>query len=355
MSPAKVDQMAGVSIMGVPGLPEILAGDDLVELIVAALSSVGRSVQDGDIVVVTSKVVSKALGLQAEPIDRAALVIAESTAVVAERRTADSVTRVVAARSGPVMAGAGIDASNAGDDLLLLLPRDPDAAAADLHRQFAARTSARLAVLLSDTSGRPWRAGLTDFALGCSGLMTLDDLRGHADADGRDMAVTVRCLADEIAAAADLVKGKIDRVPVAIIRGLAHLVVPPDADTPARNLVRTGPSDWFALGRAEAVRDALGIHAGSPQSQHVGIEPVAAEPIAERMARAVRVALHGEDVAAVDIDPVELLLTVSADEPVGLGRVWARLEVAFAGERLACSAVRGPGGHTSVTLQVRER
>ncbi len=346
---------AAVQVLSVPGLPEITAGADLAELaelVLAGLRSAGLSLQDGDIVVVSSKIVSKALDLQTESTDRAGLVLAESVSVLAERRTVDSVTRVVRARSGPVMAGAGIDASNAGEDRLLLLPRDPDAAAADLHRQLAARAPVRFAVLLSDTSGRPWRAGLTDFALGLAGLDALDDLRGHADTHGRDLAVTVRCVADEIAAAADLVKGKINRVPVAIVRGLAHLVVPPEAGTSAQDLVRTGPSDWFALGRAEAVRDALGIPAGTALSQRVGIESVAPEPAAERMVRAVRVALNGEDVAGVDIDPVKLQLTVSADDAVNLGRVWSRLEVAFAGERLSCSAVQGS---ESITLQVLER
>lgn len=343
---------AGVQVFGVPGLPEIVEGTDLAGAILDGLGLAGLDVQDGDIVVVTSKIVSKWLGLHIDPTDRAASVLAESTSVVAERRTADSVARVVAARSGPVMAGAGIDASNAGDHRLLLLPHDPDAAASQLHRQLADRAPSQFAVLLSDSSGRPWRAGLTDFALGCSGLAGLDDLRGHADTHGRDLAVTVRCLADEIAAAADLVKGKIDRVPVAIVRGLPHLVAGIGAGTPARELVRTGPSDWFALGRAEAVRDALGIPAGSPLSEQVGVESVGPEPAAERMARAVRVALNSEDVAGVDIDPTGLMLTVSADDPVALGRVWARLEVAFAGERLTCA---GTQGERDVTLRVGER
>ena len=341
-----------VQIYGVPGLPEVVATTDLAGAILGAMDLAGLDLRDGDIVVVTSKIISKSLGLHLDPTDRAASVLAEATSVVAERRTPESVTRVVAARSGPVLAGAGIDASNASDDRLLLLPGDPDAAAADLHRQLADRTPRRFAVLLSDTSGRPWRAGLTDFALGCSGLAALDDLRGLADTYGRDLAVTIRCLADEIAAAADLVKGKIDRVPVAIVRGLPHRVAGFGAGTPARDLVRTGPSDWFALGRAEAVRDALGIPAGSPLSEQVGIESVGPESASERMARAVQVALNGEDVAGVDLDPAALSVSVSAQGPVALGRIWARLEVAFAGERLTCA---GTQGEHAVLLQISER
>lgn len=377
-----------LQVFGVPGLPEITAGDDLADIIASALATttVSPALHDGDIVVVTSKVVSKALGLYADPIvgtdsaRRAALVLAESTSVVAERRTPDSITRVVTARSGPVMAGAGIDASNALDERLLLLPHDPDAAARHLHEALTRRTGVRIAVLLSDTSGRAWRTGLTDFALGCSGLIGLEDLRGLADTHGRDLAVTVRNLADEIASAADLVKGKLDRVPVAIVRGLAHLVIPPvpavraDGSSQgasfARDLIRTGPGDWFALGRAEAVRDALGVPAGSDLSEQVGIESVAPEPLVERVARAVRVTLAresagvlddpddpndvGEDVGedvGVDLAGSGERVDLTAVDPVALGRAWARLEVALAGERLTCVSERSAD---TVTLRISE-
>lgn len=343
---------AELRVIPLAGLPEVTPGDDLAALVAEGLTAVGLSIEDGDILVVTSKVVSKALGLHADPTERAALVIAESTSVVAERRTPDAVTRVVAARSGPVMAGAGIDASNALDERLLLLPRDPDAAAGDLHERLAALMPARFAVLLSDTSGRAWRAGLTDFALGCSGLAAMDDLRGHADTHGRDLAVTVRNLADEIASAADLVKGKLHRVPVAIVRGLDHLVQAPQDGFPARDLVRSGPGDWFALGRAEAVRDALGVPAGSELSEQVGIESVLPEPLVERVARAVRVALSADDEVGVDLDASGESVTLTAGDPLALGRVWARMEVALAGERLGCDGSRAD---LAVTLRVRDR
>ncbi len=338
-----------VRIIGVPGMPEVERGSDLPALIAASIERAGLRVEDGDVLVVTSKIVSKALGLYADPAAaRAGLVLRESSGVVAERRTADSVTRVVAAAAGPVMAGAGIDASNASTgspDDLLLLPRDPDAVAADLHVGLAhALGGTTFAVLLSDTSGRAWRMGLTDFALGASGFAGIDDLRGLTDTRGRDLAVTVRNLADEVAAAADLVKGKLSQVPVAVVRGLSHLVRPVDQGTPARDLVRTGPGDWFSLGRAEAVRDALGIPAGSALSEQVGIESAAPEPVSERVTRAVRVALAAGDDVGIDLGgsaPGSLEMTLDAADGVALGRVWARLEVALAGERVwVTSAIR---------------
>lgn len=319
-----------LTLLPVTGLPEIEAGDDLAALIAGSIP-----LQDGDIVVVTSKVVSKALGLRVITDDRQALVLANSTAVVAERATAAGVTRIVVATSGPVMTGAGIDASNSEE--LLLLPPDPDGAAGDLRAALESATGARLAVVLSDTSGRPWRAGLTDFALGTSGLQRLDDLRGLADTHGRDLAVTIRNLADEIACAADLVKGKVERVPVAVVRGLAGLLT----DTPQPTLIRTGPTDWFALGRHEAVRDALGVTPGSPDAERVGLPAAGEEPVTDRLRRAVRTAAHGQAPVAVHVD--DQTVELSGDDAVALGRLWARVEVALTGERLAWRTERlGP-------------
>lgn len=351
-----------VALIPLPGIPEVHEGADLATVIVAALAEQHTRLLDGDILVVTSKVVSKAAGLWADPGRRAELVLEQSTSVVAERRTGQGHTRVVAAVSGPVLAGAGIDASNSADERLLLLPEDPDQAAVDLHARLAQLLpdATRIAVLLTDTAGRPWRAGLVDLALGCSGLNGLDDLRGASDTHGRDLAVTVRNLADEIAAAADLVKGKLDRVPVAIVRGLAHLVTDGHAGTPARELVRSGPTDWFAMGRAEAVRDALGVPAGSALSERVGIESVAPESLLDRVDRAVRVALLGlpEVCGArgidVEITPSGDQITLVAPDALTLGRVWARTDVALAGERLR-SAAADASCRGSVTLEVSER
>src|SRR5665811_1191778 len=197
------------------------------------------------------------------------------------RITPLGITRIVETIAGPVMAAAGVDASNTADEsIVLVLPGDPDAVAAEIRGgvttgwQTLSGTHLRLGVVLSDTAGRPWRIGQTDFALGAAGLQVVDDLRGSTDADGRLLWVTERCIADEIAAAADLVKGKATGVPVAHIRGLGHYVhhgqsepgqsepgrsEPGESATGARDLVRTGLGDWFGYGAVEAVRAALGV------------------------------------------------------------------------------------------------
>jgi coenzyme F420-0:L-glutamate ligase/coenzyme F420-1:gamma-L-glutamate ligase len=329
----------------VPGLPEVRPGDDLVALLAP---HVRAALGEGPVVLVlSSKVVSKAQGLTAPAATRDEVVGRETVRVVVERRAGDRVTRVVESAAGPVMAAAGVDASNVGgDDIVLVLPRDADGAAADLRRGLLAAAGAPpdgpLAVVVSDTAGRPWRAGLTDFALGAAGLRTLADHRGQADADGRPLSVSVRCLADEIAAAADLVKGKADGVPAALVTG-----VPPtwlDAAGPgARALVRTGASDWFARGHVEAVRAALGVAPGSAASAEVGIASLGDESLAERIARAVALAGHGEQPGAVEIgwsvgeDEVEVSI---AGDPLAVGRLAARLEVALHAERLVGVDVR---------------
>jgi coenzyme F420-0:L-glutamate ligase / coenzyme F420-1:gamma-L-glutamate ligase len=311
----------------------------------------------GDVVVVTSKIVSKWLGLYAPAdADRADLVLQHSRSVVAERATTGGITRVVHATAGPVMAGAGIDASNSADDRLLLLPEDADSVARRVRHELA-RSLDRptdFAVVLSDTSGRAWRAALTDFALGAAGLRPVDDLRGLADTAGRDLAVTIRNIADEVASAADLVKGKINRVPAAVLSGLGDFVTVEDGPGTA-GLVRTGPTDWFGLGRAESVRAALGIAPGTPEAAEVGIESAICELTQDRIARALRVALAaGDHVDTVLADGTSgtYVIQLRAEDPVALGRVWARLEVALAGERLSTSARRETAD--TVTIEVTE-
>lgn len=331
---------------------EVTTDTDLPDLLAERL----ESLRPGDVLIVTSKIVSKWLGLHA-PVeaDRSELVLQESRSVVAERATETGVTRVVHALAGPVMAGAGIDASNSGDNCLLLLPHNPDEIARQLRREIARILSRPMdfAVVLSDTSGRAWRTGLTDFALGAAGLRPVDDLRGMGDTAGRDLAVTVRNIADEIAAAADLVKGKVDRVPVAVLSGLATFVTPEDGPG-AAGLVRTGPSDWFALGRAEAVRAALGVVPGSAQAAEVGIESTVPEPLRQRVFRAVRVAISAGDPVQVELHDdtgTTVAVRLHGSDPVSVGRVWARFEVALVGERLTGLAARGADGVT-VTVTV---
>lgn len=336
---------AEVVLRGVAGLPEILEGDDLAALVVDACRAAGQPLAAGDVVVVSSKVVSKALGLRAP--SREDAVRASTARVVAERVAGDKVTRVVEAVAGPVMAAGGVDASNTGPgEDVLVLPADADFEAARLLARLVALAglpAGSLAVVVTDTAGRPWRAGQTDFALGSAGLTALEDLRGTVDADGRDLAVTARALADEVAAAADLVKGKAAGVPVAVVRGLAGLVTAAPARDAGR-LVRQGPGDWFRLGHVEAVRAALGVRPGSPESEAVGIPSLAEEPPAQRCARAVRLAAHDlpgvtATVAAPATD-APLTVWVRAESAWEAGRFAGRLEVALWAEDLDPTTVR---------------
>ncbi len=336
-------------VLPVTGLPEVRAGDDLAALVAAATSrrtgASGASasggpgpLRPGDVVVVSSKVVSKAAGLRwpgAGEAARSEAVRAQSSRVVAERDAGGRVVQVVESVAGPVMAAAGVDASNTGEDPRpLLLPDEPDAVAADLRDALAAAAGLEpgaLGVVLSDTAGRPWRAGQTDFALGSAGVAVLEDLRGGVDADGRPLAATARAVADELAAAADLVKGKAASVPVAVLRGTGLV----DAAAPgAATLVRTGSGDWFSLGAAEAVRAALGVAPGSAAAAEVGLPAAGAEPVADRVARAVRVALRDAP-ASVGLDAGDADVRVAGDDRYEVGRVVARLEVALRGEGVA--------------------
>jgi coenzyme F420-0:L-glutamate ligase/coenzyme F420-1:gamma-L-glutamate ligase len=233
------------------------------------------------------------------------------------------------------MAAAGVDASNTGDlDGVLLLPTDPDGVCASLLARFRAAFGVdRLGVVLSDTSGRPWRVGQVDFALGSAGVQVVDDLRGGVDADGRELAVTERAVADEVAAAADLVKGKAASVPVAVVRGLGRFVTGAAERSGGRALVRTGPGDWFATGPAEAVRAALGVAPGSERAERVGIASVAPEPAATKVSRAVAVALSGagmDDGVGVDVGVDAVVVT--GGDPVDRGILAARVQVALWGE-----------------------
>ncbi|WP_114905448.1 coenzyme F420-0:L-glutamate ligase [Ornithinimicrobium murale] len=327
-----------VTIHPLHDIPEIGSGADLGRVIRDALDRAGLTLTEGDVLAVSSKVISKAQGLRTADDGRADSVLQHSRRVVAERRTPTGTTRVVEALAGPVMAGAGIDGSNTGpDERLLLLPADPDLAArqlyADLLTAHAPHPLPRIGIVVTDTAGRPWREGQTDFALGACSVAVVEDLRGGTDTDGRPLAVTSRAVADEIAAAADLVKGKSRAVPVALVRGLPEGTVTGPGSAGARSMVRTGPGDWFALGSAEAVRAALGVAPGSAAADQVGVASVVPEPYADRLTRATRLALHGEGAASV-VPSSDGGLVVHADDPFVAGRVGARLEVALASESL---------------------
>ncbi|MEV0035587.1 coenzyme F420-0:L-glutamate ligase [Streptomyces sp. NPDC050804] len=265
-------------VRAVPGLPEVRPGDDLAKLITAA----GPGLAAGDILLVTSKIVSKAEGRIVEATDREAAIDAETVRVVARRGP----LRIVENRQGLVMAAAGVDASNTVPGTVLLLPEDPDASARAIRDGLRDALGVDIGVIVTDTFGRPWRNGLTDVAIGAAGVRVLDDLRGGTDAYGNPLNATVVAVADELAAAGDLVKGKAEGLPVAVVSGLAHLVGGADGSTGganadvdgsaaesadssgagtdgstagagARALVRVAPDDMFRLGTSEAIREAV--------------------------------------------------------------------------------------------------
>jgi coenzyme F420-0:L-glutamate ligase/coenzyme F420-1:gamma-L-glutamate ligase len=236
------------TVRALSGIPEVQPGDDLAKLIAAAEPGLA----DGDVLLVTSKIVSKAEGRVLEAADREAAIDAETVRVVARR----GALRIVENRQGLVMAAAGVDASNAPAGTVLLLPEDPDASARAIRDGLRAALGVDVGVVVTDTFGRPWRAGLTDVAIGAAGVRVLDDLRGGTDAHGNPLSATIVATADELAAAGDLVKGKAAGRPVAVVRGLPHVLAPEDGEG-ARALVRTARDDMFRLGTSEAVREAV--------------------------------------------------------------------------------------------------
>jgi coenzyme F420-0:L-glutamate ligase / coenzyme F420-1:gamma-L-glutamate ligase len=221
-----------LEILPVPGLPEIGPGDDLAgQIIEACLGGTyvdvdGRTVQPvglchHDVLVVSQKVVSKAEGRQRfvdpdDPLAHKPLVIEESARVL--RRRGELI--ISETRHGFICANAGIDRSNVAPDVALLLPEDSDRSARRIRDAVRHRTGTEVAVIVADTFGRPWRRGLTDVALGCAGILPVLDLRGTADAVGRELHVTEVCIVDELAGAAELVRGKADGIAVAVCRGI---------------------------------------------------------------------------------------------------------------------------------------
>lgn len=243
---------ARVEVLPVPGLPEFRPGDDLA----AAIADAAPWLRDDDVVVVTSKVLSKTEGRMVEaPTDpderdalRRKLIDGEAVRVLARKGR----TLITENALGLVQAAAGVDGSNVDSNELALLPVDPDGSAAELVAALHERLGVRVAVVVTDTMGRAWRTGQTDVAIGAAGLTVLHAYAGEHDQHGNELIVTEIAVADEIAAAADLVKGKLTAVPVAVVRGLAVR----DDGSSARNLVRAGEEDLFWLGTDEAL--ALG-------------------------------------------------------------------------------------------------
>jgi len=241
-----------MQIWAVEGIPEVVAGDDIAALILER-----ATLEDGDIVVVTSKIVSKAEGRSVKAEDREDAITSQTVRTVATRGS----TRIVENPLGLVLAAAGVDASNTPEGTVLLLPEDPDASAEAIRKGL----TKTVGVIISDTIGRPWRQGVTDIAIGAAGIRVLDDLRGTPDANGKRLDGTIVALADELAAAADLVRGKANNLPVAVIRGMAHLL----GDGKASELIRPASEDMFRLGTTEAWDEgyAAGLQAGGGRGE----------------------------------------------------------------------------------------
>jgi coenzyme F420-0:L-glutamate ligase/coenzyme F420-1:gamma-L-glutamate ligase len=284
---------ARLEILPVEGLPEFRPGDDLT----GAIATAARWLRSGDIVVVTSKVVSKVEGqlvrVPADPEERdrirRKLVFDESVRILARRAR----TLITENRLGIVQAASGIDASNVAGDELALLPADPDASALALRNGLRERLGVEVAVVVTDTMGRAWRVGQTDVAIGSSGLRVLHGYRGQVDRQGNELAVTEIAVADEVAGAADLVKGKLGAVPVAVVRGLPV----GDTESTARDLVRPVDEDLFRLGTEEAV--ALGRRSSALLGEVRSFEDTPVDPAALR--RAAGAALTSEAVRFVHL------------------------------------------------------
>jgi coenzyme F420-0:L-glutamate ligase/coenzyme F420-1:gamma-L-glutamate ligase len=240
--------MTRLEVIAVHGVPEITRGADLAGIIAEAVALGGETLRDHDVLVVTQKVVSKAEGAMAEvdpddPLSHKPLVERESVRIL--RRRGELI--ISETRHGFVCANAGIDLSNVERGQAALLPVDPDRSARRIRDGLRGRVGVDVAVIVSDTFGRPWRRGVTDVAIGSAGIRPVLDLRGTEDAYGRELQVTEVAIVDEIAAAADLVMGKATGVPVAVVRGIDPAAFEPD---PGRagvvsDLVRSPAEDLF--------------------------------------------------------------------------------------------------------------
>ena len=285
--PALTDQPSMITIFAPDGIEEVIAGSDLAAIILEAIAADPLGpLLDGDIVVVTSKIISKAEGRVEEASRRTELISSETKRTLARRGE----TRIVRTHNGLTLAAAGIDRSNLPAGSILLLPRDPDASAAELRERLTGN-GLRLGVIISDTAGRAWRLGQTDHAIGVSGVRPLEDYAGARDAYGNELQITAMAVADEVAAAADLVKRKLRGRPVAVVRGLGHLVS--EAGSSARELLRDPREDLFGYGSQEAVLAAALAATG----QHHRYEELVALEHGERTSRLLAGARLGSEAA----------------------------------------------------------
>jgi coenzyme F420-0:L-glutamate ligase / coenzyme F420-1:gamma-L-glutamate ligase len=327
--------MTELTIRPVHGIGEVSPGDNLAAMIADAAPWLA----DGDILVVTSKIISKAEGnlVSLPPNDgperdraREAALDAQTARVVARRGQ----TRIVQTRQGFVLAAGGIDASNVDRGHLVLLPDDPDASAHRLRDALQKATHKDVAVIVSDTMGRPWRLGLTDVAIGAAGIGALRDHRGEADAYGNLLQLTQVAVIDELAAAAELVKGKADQVPVAVIRGYAAKTV----GEGARALLRAASEDLFSLGTAEARAEGLRAAARMPEDVEFADAPLPAGAV-DRALSIVDAPVRRLDPSHSGAGPVvpsycQMILEVRAVTARD-GAAVQRLQAALAAEGLA--------------------
>ncbi len=262
-----------ITIWAPDGIGEVGPGADLAALVLHATAT--EPLRDGDIVVVTSKILSKAEGRLRPAAERETAISAESVRTVARRGP----TRIVRTRAGLTIAAAGVDNSNLDPAVIALLPSDSDASAEQLRIELQRRTGLRLGVIISDTAGRAWRIGQTDQAVGASGVRVVRSYDGETDPYGNALHVTAMALADELAGAADLAKTKLGGRPVAVVRGLAELVTdqPPTGAATAADLVRDPSTDLFGFGATEAVLAAALLATGQSEryEELVALDPVA--------------------------------------------------------------------------------
>jgi coenzyme F420-0:L-glutamate ligase / coenzyme F420-1:gamma-L-glutamate ligase len=253
---AGVRNVSELQLYAIPGMPEIRKGEDLAERIVDAARKAGLGFEEGDILVVAQKIVSKAEGavvsLRTVKPSEEALALAgelkkDARAIEVVLRESRRVLRservlITETHHGFVCANAGVDHSNVpGEDMVTVLPRDPDGSAEELARELSKKAGKRIAVIISDTFGRPWRLGLTNVAIGASGMPMLQDLRGTHDREGKPLTATVLAVADELAAAAGLLMGKSEGTPVVLIRGYRYKAT----SEKAASIIRPAPEDLF--------------------------------------------------------------------------------------------------------------
>lgn len=229
-----MSDLAELRMIGLPGIPEVVPGDDLADLIAASLARAQLTLEPGDILVVTHKIVSKSEGclVRLPDIEPSPMALAWATQYGKDARQVEVVLReskrivrmdrgvlIAETHHGFVCANAGVDASNVAAETVCVLPRNPDASAAKLRDELGARFGSAPGVIVSDSFGRPWRNGIVNVAVGVAGLAPLSDYRGQHDAAGYELHVSVLAVADELAAAAELVMNKLDARPVVLIRG----------------------------------------------------------------------------------------------------------------------------------------